>query len=108
MLMRCTVPVRSSWISRWAYYWLTVTIRAEWERIWIDDQEVAIVRDRFLNGRYVRIKFLCPGCRILHARGRTFVCRACALPPAGPITSNPHPPGVMHARIAGSLNAKSP
>src|SRR5262249_2095590 len=74
MLMRCTVPVRSSWISRWAYYWLTVTIRAEWERIWIDDQEVAIVRDRFLNGRYVRIKFLCPGCRILHARGRTFVC----------------------------------
>ena len=65
-------------ISRWACHWLTVTIRAEWERIWIDDQEVAIVRDRFLNGRYVRIKFLCPGCRILHARGRTFVCRACA------------------------------
>jgi hypothetical protein len=42
-------------ISRWACHWLTVTIRAEWERIWIDDQEVAIVRDRFLNGRYVRI-----------------------------------------------------
>jgi hypothetical protein len=69
-------------ISRWACHWLTVTIRAEWERIWIDDQEVAIVRDRFLNGRYVRIKFLCPactrGCRIHDARGRTFVCRACA------------------------------
>jgi hypothetical protein len=29
-------------ISRWACHWLTVTIRAEWERIWIDDQEVAI------------------------------------------------------------------
>ena len=59
-----------------------MTIRAEWERIWIDDQEVAIARDRFLNGRHVRIKFLCPacnrGCRILHARGRTFVCRLCA------------------------------
>ena len=69
-------------ISRWACPWLAVTIRAEGERIWIDDEEVAIVRDRFLNGRYVRIKFLCPartrGCRILHARGRTFVCRACA------------------------------
>ena len=69
-------------ISRWACHWLTVRIRAAWERIWIDDQEVAIARDRFLNGRHVRIKFLCPacnrGCRILHARGRTFVCRACA------------------------------
>jgi hypothetical protein len=69
-------------ISRWACHWLTVTIRAERERIWINDQEAAIVRDRFLNGRHVRIKFLCPacsrGCRILHARGRTFVCRACA------------------------------
>ena len=29
-------------ISRWACHWLTVRIRAEWERIWIDDQEVAI------------------------------------------------------------------
>jgi hypothetical protein len=69
-------------ISRWACHWLTVTIRAEWEWIWIDDQRVAIVRDHFLNGQRVRIKFLCPGCdrgcRILHARGRTFVCRACA------------------------------
>ena len=69
-------------ISRWACHWLTVTIRAEWERIWIDDQEVEIARDPFLDGRRVRIKFLCPGCnrgcRILHARGRTFVCRACA------------------------------
>src|SRR5215813_1244249 len=25
-------------ISRWACHWLTVTIRADWERIWIDDQ----------------------------------------------------------------------
>jgi hypothetical protein len=69
-------------ISRWACHWLTVTIRVEWERIWIDDQEIAIARDRFLNGRHVRIKFLCPGCnrgcRILHARGRTWVCRLCA------------------------------
>ena len=59
-------------ISRWACHWLTVTIRAEWQRIWIDDQEVAIVRDHFLNGRYVRIKFLRPartrGCRIHDAR----------------------------------------
>src|SRR6266404_5974594 len=47
-------------ISRWACHWLTVTIRAEWERIWIDDQGVAIARDRFLDGRHVRIKFLCP------------------------------------------------
>src|SRR5215831_18112355 len=37
-------------ISRWACHWLTVTIRAEWRRIWIDGQEVAIARDRFLNG----------------------------------------------------------
>jgi hypothetical protein len=37
-----------------------VTFRAEWERIWIDDQGVAIARDRFLDGRHVRIKFLCP------------------------------------------------
>ena len=69
-------------ISRWACHWLTVTIRAEWDRIWIDDQKVTIARDRFLNGRYVRIKFLCSGCsrgcRILHARGRTWVCRHCA------------------------------
>jgi hypothetical protein len=47
-------------ISRWACHWLTVTIWAEWERIWIDDQGVAIARDRFLDGRHVRIKFLCP------------------------------------------------
>jgi hypothetical protein len=55
-------------ISRWTCHWLTVTIQAEWGRIC--DQEVAIARDRFLNGRHVRIKFLClacdRGCRILH------------------------------------------
>jgi len=69
-------------VSSWACRWLMVTIRAEWERLWIGDQEVVLARDRFLNGRHVRIKFLCPacsrGCRILHARGRTFVCRTCA------------------------------
>src|SRR5215475_13487431 len=61
-------------ISRWTCHWLTVRIRAEWERIWIGDQEVAIARDRFLNGRHVRIKFLCPacnrGCRNLHFHAR--------------------------------------
>jgi hypothetical protein len=72
-------------VSRWTCHWLTVTIRAEWERIWIDDQEVALARERFLvgqRGRRVRIKFLCSGCRrgcrVLHARGRIFVCRECA------------------------------
>jgi|AmaraimetFIIA100_FD_contig_123_92067_length_1497_multi_3_in_2_out_0_2 hypothetical protein len=39
-------------ISRWTCQWLMVTIRAEWERIWIGDQKVAIARDRFLNGRH--------------------------------------------------------
>src|SRR5262249_51377031 len=39
-------------ISRWACHWLTVTIRAEWERIWFDDQEVAIVRS--LSQRAIR------------------------------------------------------
>src|SRR5262249_20038771 len=39
---------------RWACHWLTVTIRAEWKRIWIGNQEVAIARDHFLNGRHVR------------------------------------------------------
>src|SRR5262245_65661923 len=66
-------------ISRWACHWLTVTIRAEWERIWMDDQGAAIARDRFLDGMF---EFSAPacnrGCRILHARGRTFVCRLCA------------------------------
>jgi hypothetical protein len=40
----CTVPgsLFMGQISRRACHWLTVTIRAEWERIWIDDQEVAI------------------------------------------------------------------
>jgi len=71
-------------ISRWTCQWLTVTVRAEWGRIWIDDQEVALARDRFLNGRHVRIKFLCAscnrGCRNLHyhARDRAWMCRLCA------------------------------
>ena len=52
-------------ISRWACHWLTVTIRAEWERIWIDDQEVAIVRDRFLNGAIRSDQVSLPG---LHPR----------------------------------------
>ena len=69
-------------ISRWTCHWLTVTIRAERDWIWIDDQKVELVCDLFLNRRYSRIKFLCPGCsrgcRILHARGRTWVCRLCA------------------------------
>src|SRR5215470_14357113 len=79
-------------ISSWTCHWLTVRIRAEQDRIWIGDQEVEIVRDRVLaegrgrrgrfGGRGVRIKFLCPGCargcRILHARGRTWICRLCA------------------------------
>ena len=59
-----------------------MTIRAERDWIWIDDQKVELVCDLFLNRRYSRIKFLCPacsrGCRILHARGRTWVCRLCA------------------------------
>src|SRR5262245_1504923 len=42
----------TSQISRWACHWLTLTIRAEWERIWIDDQGVAIARDRFLDGMF--------------------------------------------------------
>jgi hypothetical protein len=41
-----------------------VTIRAEWERIWIDDQEVTIARDRFLNARsnQVSLPGLWPQC----------------------------------------------
>src|SRR5215468_2832067 len=62
-------------------HWLTVTIPAEWERIWIGDQEVAIARDHFRNGRHVRIKFSAPLAAAAAAyctlRGRTFVCRAC-------------------------------
>src|SRR5215831_2343243 len=69
-------------ISSWTCHWITVTIRAEREWIWIDDQRIELACDLFLNGRYTRIKFLCPacnrGCRILHARGRTFVCRVYA------------------------------
>jgi len=64
----CQAP-RASSDERWRCSQTTRPLRAEWERIWIDDQEVAIARDRFLNGRHVRIKFLCPACPARRAGG---------------------------------------
>jgi hypothetical protein len=69
-------------ISRWACDWLTVQIEAVDDWIVIDgDQRIALAHDEFLNGKYTRTKFLCPacnrGCRMLHARDRTWTCRTC-------------------------------
>jgi len=50
-------------ISSWACQWLVVKIEASADWITIDgDQRVELVREEILNGRYVRVKFLCPGC----------------------------------------------
>ena len=70
-------------ISSWTCAWLTVRIEAATNWIVIDgDQWVELARDEILNGRYTRTKFLCPGCnrgcRMLHAQGRTWICRTCS------------------------------
>ena len=49
---------------------------------YVGDQRIELARDEILNGRYTRTKFLCPGCnrgcRMLHAQGRTWICRTCS------------------------------
>jgi hypothetical protein len=88
-------------ISSWACAWLTVKIEAATDWIVIDgDQRVALARDEILNGRYVRVKFLCSacnrGCRVLH-HAQGWICRRCALGRLAADRAWPSPPRVEQA-----------
>src|SRR5215471_14455671 len=52
------------------------------DQIEVNGQVIAVVREPFLCGRYVRPKFRCPSCArkccVLYLKDRVFICRWCA------------------------------
>jgi hypothetical protein len=55
-------------------FWVTATIKTGRDQIEVNGQVIAVVREPFLNGRYLRPKFRCPACaqtcRVLHLKDR--------------------------------------